>query len=63
MDFFLKPAVSISLKLLPKYLTYESTESLVVPAMLVTIDFSSSKILFINDDFPTFGIPIIAKEI
>ena len=31
-----------------------------VPAILLTIVLFSPKILFINDDFPTFGFPITA---
>ena len=34
-------------------------ESLVVPDILVTIFLSSPKMAFINDDFPTFGLPSI----
>ena len=34
--------------------------SLVVPAILLTITLFSPSILFTNEDFPTFGFPIIA---
>ena len=37
--------------------------SLVVPATLLTINLFSPKILFIRDDFPTFGLPITATFI
>ena len=58
--FLLNPAVSIILIVLLKYCIYESTESLVVPAISVTIDFSSYNSAFIIDDLPTLGIPTIA---
>ena len=37
-----------------------STASLVVPAILLTIFLFEPIILFIKDDFPTFGLPINA---
>ena len=40
-----------------------STISLVVPAISVTIAFSSSNNAFNNDDFPTLGLPTITVEI
>ena len=40
-----------------------SIASLVVPAILLTIVLFSPRILFINDDFPTFGFPITATFI
>jgi hypothetical protein len=42
---------------------YESIASLVVPAILLTITLFSPSILFIREDFPTFGFPIIATFI
>ena len=42
---------------------YESIASLVVPAISVTIDFSLLIIQYTNEDYPTFGIPAIAKFI
>ena len=61
--FLLIPAVSIS-TYFPYSFSYSvSIASLVVPAILLTIVLFSPKILFINDDFPTFGFPITATFI
>ena len=54
------PAVSINLSGTPRTLTYSSITSLVVPAMSVTIAFSSLNKWFNKLDLPTFGRPIIA---
>ena len=54
------PAVSINCKGTPRTLTYSSIVSLVVPAISVTIAFSSLNSTFNKLDFPTFGRPTIA---
>ena len=41
----------------------ESIASLVVPATLLTISLFSPRILLINEDLPTFGLPITATFI
>ena len=41
----------------------ESIESLVVPAILLTINLFSPRILLINEDLPTLGFPITATFI
>ena len=54
------PAVSISFKGIPLILTNSSIVSRVVPSYSVTIALSSFNIAFNNEDFPAFGLPIIA---
>ena len=54
------PAVSIKFKSIPLYSIVPSTISLVVPDISVTIALSSSNNAFNKDDFPTFGLPMIA---
>ena len=61
--FLLIPAVSIKIYLPYSFSNSESIASLVVPAILLTITLFSPKILFTNEDFPTFGFPIIATFI
>ena len=61
--FLLIPAVSIKVYLPYLLSNSESIASLVVPAISDTISLSSFNILFINDDFPAFGFPIIATLI
>ena len=56
---FLRPAVSTSVIVLPCHLSCASIESLVVPAIGVTIDLSFCNRVFVKDDFPTLGIPTI----
>ena len=58
---FLMPAVSIILKGIPSIITCSSMISLVVPAISVTIALSSFSIEFNKEDFPAFGLPIIAS--
>ena len=58
--FFLIPAVSIKTYFPNSFSNSESIASLVVPAILLTITLFSPSILFTNEDFPTFGFPIIA---
>ena len=57
--FLLIPAVSIKLYFPVSFSKYESIASLVVPAISLTITLFSPNILLINEDFPTFGFPII----
>ena len=54
------PAVSISVYFPCSFSWYVSIASLVVPAILLTITLFSPSILFIREDLPTFGFPIIA---
>ena len=54
------PAVSISFNGTPRTLTYSSITSRVVPAMSVTMAFSSLNKWFNKLDLPTFGRPMIA---
>ena len=63
MLFLLTPAVSIKMYFPFSFSNFESMASLVVPAILLTIALFSPNILFINDDFPTFGFPITATFI
>ena len=56
----LMPAVSKRCKTIPLRLISPSTTSLVVPAISVTMAFSSPTREFNNDDLPTFGLPTIA---
>ena len=57
------PAVSIKTYFCPSSSKGVSIASLVVPGILLTISLSSPSILFIRDDFPTFGFPIRATFI
>ena len=61
--FLLIPAVSMKTYFPNSFSNSESIASRVVPAILLTITLFSPKILFTNDDFPTFGLPIIATFI
>ena len=45
---------------MPFIVINSSIVSLVVPSISLTIALSSFKILFNKDDFPAFGLPIIA---
>ena len=63
MFFFLIPAVSIKTYFPNSFWNSESIASLVVPAISLTIILFSPRILFINDDFPTLGLPIRATFI
>ena len=63
MLFLLIPAVSISTYFPCSFSYSVSIASLVVPAIELTIVLFSPNILFINDDFPTFGFPITATFI
>ena len=54
------PAVSIIFNKIPSTVTDPSTTSLVVPAIFVTIAFSSFNIAFNKLDLPTLGLPMIA---
>ena len=54
------PAVSISWSGTPRTFTYSSIVSRVVPAISVTMAFSSRNNTFNKLDFPTFGRPTIA---
>ena len=56
----LMPAVSNKCKTIPFKLISPSTMSLVVPAISVTMAFSSPTKAFNNDDLPTLGLPTIA---
>ena len=58
--FLLRPAVSINVNLPNSHSILLSIASLVVPAISDTINLSSPNNLFIKDDFPTLGLPIIA---
>ena len=60
---FLNPAVSIKTYFPYSFSNLESIASLVVPAILLTINLFSPKILLIKEDFPTFGFPITATFI
>ena len=57
---FLIPAVSINFNGIPLIVINSSIVSLVVPSYSVTIALSSFNIAFNKDDFPAFGVPIIA---
>ena len=57
------PAVSIILKGIPEIEICSSIVSLVVPSISVTIALSYFKNSFNKDDFPAFGLPIIANFI
>ena len=61
--FLLIPAVSINTYFPCSFSRLVSIASLVVPAISLTIALFSPKSLFIKDDFPTFGFPIIATFI
>ena len=54
------PAVSVNLTGIPFMLRCSSIVSLVVPGISVTMALASLSRLFIREDFPTFGLPIIA---
>ena len=53
------PAVSITFKAMPSSLICSSRTSRVVPAMSVTIAFSSPDKTFKKEDLPAFGFPKI----
>ena len=53
------PAVSITCKLISWSLIFSSIISLVVPAISVTIAFSSPANIFNKEDLPAFGFPTI----
>ncbi len=53
------PAVSAKIYSFPLNSTLVSTESIVVPGISETIILSSLRIVFIDEDLPTFGFPII----
>ena len=57
------PAVSIKTYFPWEFSNSESIASLVVPAILLTINLFSPRILLINEDLPTFGFPITATLI
>ena len=57
------PAVSIMFNIIPFKLICSSRTSLVVPAISVTIAFSSPTREFKREDFPAFGFPTITVEI
>ena len=57
------PAVSIRVYSSPPKVIGVSIESLVVPAIGDTITLFSPVSLFTSDDFPTFGLPMIASDI
>ena len=63
LPLLLKPAVSIKLIFLFSKTISVSIESLVVPAIGLTIDLSSPIIELNKEDFPTFGFPTIATFI
>ena len=60
LPFFLIPAVSTKSNSKPNELNLVVSESLVVPAMLVTMFFSFPIRVFNKDDLPTLGLPTIA---
>ena len=56
------PAVSTSLIWYPETSIKDSTKSVVVPGIFVTIETSLPDTWLIKEDFPVFGLPITATK-